>query len=64
MIHPAVTYNESSSNGRPFPITLSIDALESIGRTINFIDNWLQYFSENCEVRTFLYKQKMQDLFK
>ena len=35
---------DSSSGGViPLPSTLSIDALESLGHTINFVDNWLQF---------------------
>ena len=31
--------------------------------TINFIDNWLQYFEGNYNRRIYLYKQKTSELF-
>ena len=43
IIHPSGPYNVSCDGGIPFPNTLSIDALESLGHTINLIDNWLQF---------------------
>ena len=42
-MHPSGSYNGSSDGGIPFPNTLSIYALESLGHTINFVDNWLQF---------------------
>ena len=53
-----------SCNAIPFPSTLSRDALESLGHTINFIHNWLQCFSDNYELRTFLYNESMKELFR
>ena len=56
---------DSSSGGvRPLSSTLSIDTLESLGPTLNFINNWGQCFIENYEVRTFLHKENIQELFR
>ena len=38
-IHPPSLEDASSVNVIPFPSKLSIDALESLGHTINFIKN-------------------------
>ena len=63
-IHPPSLEDASSANVIPFPSKLSIDALESLGHTINFIKNWLQCFSDNYELRTFLYNENMKELFR
>ena len=63
-IHPPSLEDASSVNVIPFPSKLSIDAHESLGHTINFIKNWLQCFSDNYELRTFLYNENMKELFR
>ena len=63
-IHPPSLEDASIVNVIPFPSKLSIDALESLGHTINFIKNWLQCFSDNYELRTFLYNENMIELFR
>ena len=56
---------DSSSGGViPLPSTLSIDALESLGHTPKFIHNFFQYFIDNYEVRNFLHKENIQELFR
>ena len=51
-IHSLVLDDVSSGGGRPFPITSSIDALESPVHNINLINNWIQLFEENYGERT------------
>ena len=58
-MHPSGHVDSGSGIRRPFTIQLSTDALESLGRRINFIGNWIQRFSVNDEFRTFLYKDNM-----
>ena len=43
-IHSSRPDNIDSVGGIPAPNTSSIDALEPLGHTINFINNWLQCF--------------------
>ena len=45
-----------SGGGRPFPISQSNESLISIGKTINFIDNWLQLFEDNYDKTIVSYK--------
>ena len=63
-IHPPSLEYASSVYVIPSPSKLSIDSLESLGHTINFIKNWLQCFSDNYELRTFVYNDNMIDLFR
>ena len=48
-INLPVPDDRSSGGGILLKTTLYTDALESIGHTINFIDNWFQCFGENYE---------------
>ena len=41
--------DESSGGGIKIPSMSSKDALFSLGRTINFIDNWIQCFEVNYD---------------
>ena len=50
-MHPSSTDDGSSGSVRPFPSTSSIDALVSLGHTIDFIKNWLQFSREICASR-------------
>ena len=59
IIHPLFTDNGSSGDVRPLENTLSTDALESLGHTINYIDIWLQCFIYNYGERTGLYRDNM-----
>ena len=43
-IHSSRPDNIDSVGGIPAPNTSSIDALEPLHHTINFINNWLQCF--------------------
>ena len=63
-MHPSGPDYGSTGGGRPLSMTSSPDSLESLGHTINFICNWLQYFSENYRERTGLYKANMKELFQ
>ena len=45
IIHPAGPVNGISYSGRPLTNTSSTYALETLNQTINFFDNWLQFFS-------------------
>ena len=63
-MHPSGTDYGSTGGGRPLSMTSSPDSLESLGHTINFIKNWLQCFSDNYELRTFLYNENMKELFR
>ena len=42
-VHKLGPDNGSSGGGRPTGITSHTDALEPLGPSINFIDNWLQF---------------------
>ena len=42
IINPSGSNNGSSCGRRPFTTTSSTDEIESLGNTINFINNWLQ----------------------
>ena len=55
-IHPEEPYNASSGGGRPFLSKSSTYESESLGNTINFIDNRLQLFKESYAGRTFSYE--------
>ena len=46
-IHPSLPYGGISVGGRSLPIISSTYALESLGRKVSFINNWLQCFEDN-----------------
>ena len=49
--------------GRELTSTSSTYSLGSLGRTINFIDNWLQFFENNDGEITGVYKNNIIELF-
>ena len=59
IMYPSGIETAISVGDRPLKNTSSTDKLESIGHKINFINNWLQYFSGNVSDKTGLYKQNM-----
>ena len=63
-MHPSGSEGARIGCGRPFPSKSSTSSFASLGHTITFINNWPQSFSENYASRTYLYKPKMQELFK
>ena len=54
----------SSGGGRPFQISSYKGALISLGQTINFIENMLQWFETNYVNIIESYKKIMSELFK
>ena len=62
--NPSGPYYASSGDDRPLPYTSCIDSRESLGHTINFIDNWLQCFEDNHWERTGLYKKNVRKLLQ
>ena len=56
--------DSSSGGGIPFTRMSSKKALESLGPTINFIDNFFQCFDEKFQNRIAIYKSKMSELFE
>ena len=42
----------------------TIEALEELGATINFIDTWLKLFKENYDARCVAYRTTMKKMFK
>ena len=42
--HISIPDDVSSDGGRPMPSKSSKESLLSLGHTMNFIDNWLQFF--------------------
>ena len=56
IMNPSDPNNDSSGGGRQLKITLYTYVLESLGNTINSIDNWLQFFEDQYGSITVLYK--------
>ena len=56
--------NGISGGWRPLSISSSKESLKPLGHTINFDDNWLQYFEVNYDNIIESYKQNMRELFK
>ena len=58
--------NDDTSSGynRKFPILSSKEALISLFRTINFIDNCLRCFEDNYDKKIVSYKENICELFK
>ena len=54
--HVTMTSYVGSGVGRPISITSSKKELQSLGHTINFLDNWLQLFDINDQNRISIYK--------
>ena len=50
-----------SGCGRPLPSTSSTQALTSLGNTLHFIYQCLQWFGSNYSTITLLYRKKMWD---
>ena len=50
--------NGISGGWRPLSISSSKESLKPLGHTINFDDNWLQYFEVNYDDIIESYKQK------
>ena len=57
-MNPSGSDDVISGSGRQLLSTSSPDALEIIGRKINFIDHCIQCFIEIYLGRTYLYEQK------
>ena len=62
--HVPMSDDASNGGGIPIPSTLSKEALYSLGKTINFIENWIQCFEVNHENRIMIYKTNMSEVFK
>ena len=60
----SMTIDEICGCRRTIPSMLSKISLYSIGNTINFLDNWLQWLDENYQNIIDIYKSKMSELFK
>ena len=61
---PSYEDEESSLGDSPIPKNATIESLEALGDTLNFIDFWLKMFHHNYEVRWKMYKKDMKKLFK
>ena len=61
--HSSGPGNESSGGDRTLTMEYSKEWLESIGKTINFTDNWIQFFEGNHYKIIILCKQNMINLF-
>ena len=53
----------SSGSVRPMPIASYKVSLISLGQTINFIDNWIQWFEDNDDKRIASNKKNTKELF-
>ena len=62
--HSSGNDNSSIDGGRPLSSTLSTDVLESLGHTINSINNCLQFIIENYEIRKFYTKIRCRSYSK
>ena len=56
--------DEIIGGGIPMQSTSSKKVLYSLGHTINFLDNWLQWFDENYQNIIAIYKIKMSEWFE
>ena len=62
--HVTIPYDASIAVSRPMSIKSSKGSIISFCQTINFIDNWIQYFEDNYDNHIVIYKENMSVLFK
>ena len=61
-----IPMTDDASSGGDIPIRINSfkEACISLGKTIKFIDSWLQYFEDNYDKIFVIYKEKTVELFK
>ena len=62
--HAPIPDYTSSGNVITMPINPFKGEIISLGQTINFIDNWLQWFEDNYDNRILIYKESTSKSFK
>ena len=62
--HKPINDETSSGGFRPTPSTLREETLKLFGRTLNFIQIWLQLFKINCENLKKRFCKEMIELFQ
>ena len=61
---PAGEYDESGIGDRLIPKHVTIEALYSMGDTLNLIENWIKILDNNYDARRVSYSTSMKDMFK
>ena len=60
---PSYKNLESSIGDRPIHKNATIEALEALGATLNFIDIWLKLLDHNYDVKREVYIAAMKEMF-
>ena len=61
---PSYEDEECSIGDRPIPKNATIESLEALGTTLNFIDIWLKLLDHNYDVRREAYNIAMKEIFQ
>ena len=61
---PAYKYDDSSIGDNIIPKHVTIEALEALSDTLDFIDIWLKLLEENYDSRRVAYITAMKEMFK